>query len=414
MGPKEKLAALIEESKSLLAKQKAGTFTPDDADRAIELAKERDNLQEQIDKMDAAAKALGAFREPAQDREEEGQEPAAAKDLGSQFVNSAAYKQFKGHNDGRVAKGTPIEIRAIDREGSRFAGKLLTTTDSNPAPVRTGEVDDLVYRPERRLLDVITRGTTDLTWFEYRQIISKTNNAGIVPEATTSAPIDGTTVTNAAGGLKPLSSLVTKTAQAKAHTYADGMEVTNQELADDGIMRALINSTLAENLEIELENILLNGAGTDDEPAGILNTTGVLQQAFVTDAPTSIRKAITKLRTTSGAQIKGVLLNPEDDEAWDLLKDADGRYMFAGGPYSQGPATAWGFERIVSQSIPVGQALIGDFSTIHLLQKDPLEILAFNQHKDFAQRNLTYIRAELRALQLIRNAAKLAVVDLTA
>src|SRR5690606_6636289 len=111
-------------------------------------------------------------------------------------------------------------------------------------------------------------------------------------------------------------------------------------------------------------------------------TTGVLQQAFVTDMPTSIRKAITKLRTTSGANIRGVLLNPEDDEAWDLLKDSHGDWI-GNGPFGQGPGSAWGYERIVSQAIPVGQALIGDFSTIHLLQKDPLEILAFNQHKDF-------------------------------
>ena len=413
MGPKEKLAALIAESKALLAKQAAGNFTSEDADRAIELAKERDDLQTQIDKNEAAAKSLAAFHEPSQDSADEKPAAPAGKTLADSFLNSDGYKAFKAHNGGRVAKNTPIDIRSTDREGARFAGKLLTTTDSNPAAVRTGEVDDLVYRPERRLLDVITRGTTNLTWFEYRQIISKTNNAAIVPEATSSAPIDGTEVTEAAGGLKPLSSLATQLAEAKAYTYADGMEVTNQELADDGIMRSLINSTLAENLEIELENILLNGAGTSEEPAGILNTTGVLQQAFVTDMPTSIRKAITKLRTTSGANIRGVLLNPEDDEAWDLLKDSHGDWI-GNGPFGQGPGSAWGYERIVSQAIPVGQALIGDFSTIHLLQKDPLEILAFNQHKDFAQRNLTYVRAELRALQLIRNAARLAVVDLTA
>jgi hypothetical protein len=41
-----------------------------------------------------------------------------------------------------------------------------------------------------------------------------------------------------------------------------------------------------------------------------------------------------------------------------------------------------------------------------------MSVLAFNQHKDYAQRNLTYLRAEFRALQLIRQPAKLAVVSL--
>ena len=93
------------------------------------------------------------------------------------------------------------------------------------------------------------------------------------------------------------------------------------------------------------------------------------------------------------------------------MKNLQGDYM-GNGPFNMGPGSAWGYERIVSQAVPVGQAILGDFRTVHLLQKDPLEILAFNQHKDYAQRNLTYIRAELRALQLVRNPARLCVVDL--
>src|SRR5690606_12623873 len=162
-----------------------------------------------------------------------------------------------------------------------------------------------------------------------------------------------------------------------------------------------IDPTLAENLEIALEYYLLNGDSDaeTEQPDGILNTSGVLQQDFESNIVTTVRKAITRLQTTSGTTIQGVLFNPEDDEAWDLFTDANGRF-FSGGPFGTGPRTAWGYERIVCPVIPVGTALIGDFSTIHLLDYEPLSILAFNQHKDYAQRNLTYIRAELRAVQL--------------
>ena len=61
-----------------------------------------------------------------------------------------------------------------------------------------------------------------------------------------------------------------------------------------------------------------------------------------------------------------------------------------------------------------GQAIVGDFKTIHLLTRSPIEILVFNQHKDYAQRNLNYVRAEMRAMQLFRAPGKLAVVDLAA
>lgn len=414
MDPKLKLAALNAEAAALRAKalNDASGFSEADANRVTEIVKERGELTTLIERQKSAAEALNFAVEAGdlQSSDEQAPAPRTSKSqtLGEAFVNSDVFKAFQKANPNGASKGTDIRLKASNL-GVRKVDPAPASTgvQGNARAVRTNEVDDLVYRPERRLLDLVTRGTTNTPWFQYRQIISKTNNAAIVAETLTGA---GTTP---ATGRKPLSTLTTQTADAKAFTYADGMEVTNQELADDGIMKALIDATLRENLEILTEDILLNGAGTADEPAGILNTTGVLQQAFVTDVPTTIRKAITKLRTTSGTTIRGVLLNPEDDETWDLLQDSQGRYL-GGGPFVGGPSTAWGYERINSQSVQVGQAIVGDFSTIHLLDLEALAIEAFNQHKDYAQHNLVYVRAEQRRVQLIRNAARLAIVDLTA
>lgn len=419
MDPKQKLEALAREAAELQKKAKSADFTEQDADRAEAIAKEHGEISALLARKEAATKALTglAFSEAEHDsREDAPQAAKATGTLGERFTASEAFKAFKTANPNGIADGAPISLKAAGIGPRRYAGKagLLTTGDTlKPSPTRLNDVEDLVYRPRRTLLDLITTGTTDSAFIQYRQIISKTNNAAIVPEATTSDPIDGETVTAEAGGLKPLSTIATQLASAQEYTYADGMEVTNHELADDGIIQTLIDSTLTENLDILIEDVLLNGSGTAGEPAGILNTTGVLQQAYATDMPTTIRKAITKLRTTSNAQIRGIVLNPEDNEAWDLLKDAEQRY-YGNGPFGAGPGTAWGYERVESQAIPVGQALIGDFKTIHLLTYAALAIQAFNQHKDFAQRNLVYVRAELRAMQLIRNAAKLCIVDLSA
>ncbi|MET4094571.1 phage major capsid protein [Arthrobacter sp. UYCu712] len=415
MDPVAKLAALNAEAAALRTKALGSpeSFTEADGARATEIAKERTEVSALIERAKSAAEALGfaADEAPLVSSDEQapaGNRRAKAMTLGEAFVNSDVYKSHQKENPNGASKGTDIRLKASGL-GIRKVdpAPVSSGTQGNSRAVRTNEVDDLVNRPERRLLDLITTGTTNLPWFQYRQIISKTNNAALVNEAVTS------TGTTPATGLKPLSTLTTQTAEAKAYTYADGMEVTNQELADDGIMKALIDSTLRENLEILTESILLNGAGTADEPAGILNTSGVLQQAFVTDVPTTIRKAITKLRTTSGTTIRGVLLHPEDDETWDLLKDTQGRFL-GNGPFAGGPKTAWSYERIDSQALEVGQAIVGDFSTIHLLDLDALAIEAFNQHKDYAQHNLVYVRAEQRKVQLIRNAARLCVVDLTA
>lgn len=409
MTLKQKLAALAAEATNLRTKatDTPEEFTEQDSNRATELATEYNRVKGLIDQQDAATKALsGLVNTPSDDEHEQPEDHGTTKggSVGERFVKSSAYRDFRKAHPTGVGRETPISIKAQNVGPSRLEKAdtpLNTDATGNARPVRTNEVDDLVYRPEAAFLNLITHGTTALPWFQYRQVISKTNNAKIVPEAKSNS---GST------SLKPLSKLTTKTADAKAHTYADGMEVTNQELSDDGIIQTLIDSTLTSNLELAVENTVLNGAGNEDEPAGLFNLSGTLQQDFNTDVPTTLRKAITKLRNNS-ASIQAVLLHPEDDETWDLLKDSNDRYL-GGGPFATAPPTAWGNQRLTSQALEPGTAVIGQFSTAQLLMLEALTILAFNQHKDYAQRNLTYVRAELRATQLFREPAKLCIVDL--
>lgn len=401
MNIKELLAKLLTERDALLA-QAAAPEGLDEAgtQRATEIATEHARLTALLTAQEAARTALASIptveiHEP----EGPGEQPAAGT-LGQRFTASAAYREFLAEHPHGIGQGVPVNIKSpsmaatINREGM------------GSDKVQPAWTDDLVYRPEKTLLDLIYTGTTNESYLPYRQVISKSNEASIVAEAKTDAGTDE------AGGLKPISTLATQPADAKVYDYADGAIITNQELADDGAMASVIDGMLTDNLYTEIERVLLNGTGTGLEPKGLLHTTGVQQQAFATDVPTTIRKAITKL-SLIGTRIQAVVLNPEDDEAWDLFKDADGRYLGAG-PFAQGPATAWSYQRVASQAVKVGQALLGDFSTIQLLIRQGLAIEVFNQHKDYAQRNLNYVRAELRAMQLFRAPARMCVADLTA
>ncbi|MFF7683168.1 phage major capsid protein [Microbacterium sp. NPDC007973] len=415
MNLKEKLKALLKEAAELQAK-KADDLTEDDVARIPALTAEIADTKSKIDAQEAAAEALKSA--VAEDQHQETPEvPAgrtkargeAPRTLGAGFVGSEAMKAFRENHPNGVSKGNPINI-----EARRFASKgdsvravkapLNTIDNGDTTPTRLPGIEDVTYRRPNTLLDLITVGTTDAAWLEYRQLVSTTNNASIVPEAQT---------TNSAANLKPISGLSTRTADAKAHTYADGIEATTQELNDDGAMTSLIDGILSQNLRDEIERIVLSGDDANGEPNGILNTTGVLQQAFSTDMVTSIRKGKTLLRETSNTIPQAVLLNPEDDEAFDLLKDGNDRYL-GNGPFGTGPSTAWAVPRIASAAMPKGQALMGDFRAFQLLIFEALSILAFNQHKDYAQRNLVYVRAELRALQMFRQPAKLAVIDIEA
>jgi HK97 family phage major capsid protein len=401
MTREEKLKQLLAEAAEL---EKKSELSEEELKHAEDIATKAETLSAAIEKSKDVAAKLKHLA-PADEAHED--EPVG-KTIGERFVKSAEMKQFRAaHPHGAESKSTPIDIVVKNLSTKADPAPLNTGANGDLQPTRLPGIDDLTYRQPNTLLDLITTGTTQSPWLQYRQLISVTNNASIVGEAKT------TSGTDAAGGLKPLSTLTTKTADAKAFTYADGIEATNQELADDGALSALIDGVLTQNVREDIERVVLNGAGTADEPAGILNTTGVLNQAFVTDPVTSVRKSKTLLQTTSQTTAQAILLNPEDDEALDLLKDTTGRF-FGAGPFNAGPTSLWGVPRVVSTVLPVGIAIIGDFSQVQLLIYEALSILVFNQHKDYAQRNLSYVRAELRALQLIRQPAKLAIVHLAA
>lgn len=410
MDPKLELEQLATERETLLTKANDNTLTEADVDRASEVAKRIDELNAIVAKRDKATQALkgalatGGKAPVANTAKEVGDagrdtDNAAPTSYGRAYVKS---DEMRAHREAHPlgVSGKPVSIKSVE------LGGFVEKAEGDPSPITTalpGAIQyqrqpgilDLTYPKPLTLLDIITRGTTESAYVEYRQLVARTNNAATVAE----------------GGLKPLSQLTTAVAQAAAHVIADGFKVTNQELQDDGIIASLIDSTLTRNVWEKIEDKVLNGSGNNDL-RGILNTTGVLQQAFATDAVTTIRKAMTALRKTSSASVQGVLMNPDDDEALDLLQDDMGRY-YGNGPFGSGPNTIWGRPRIVSEKIPVGTAVAGEFTTINLLERSGLSIEAFNQNEDDARHNLTYIRAEVREMLIIREPAKLAVIDLT-
>ncbi|MFT8650534.1 MAG: phage major capsid protein, partial [Bifidobacterium psychraerophilum] len=417
MNLKAQLKAALDEVKKIATKaqDEKRDFTDDEIKQIGELRTKADDLAAKIkaaDEAQASIKSMLAQAKPLEEGKPADHQDIAhvveGKTLGERFVKSAAYQAFRKNYPSGVGKDTPISIKAehIGHVSLKADPNPLNTTDNaNLLPQRLPGIDDLTYRWPTNILDLITNGVASSPLLQYRQLVSITSNAGTTAESKT------TSGTDKAGGLKPLSTLTTQTKNASAYTYADGIEVTNQELSDDGALTALIDGILRQNLMLEMERVVLDGAGTDDEPAGILNTTGVLQQAFATDAITTIRKAKTLLRTSSQTQAQAIVLNPEDDEAFDLAQDTQKRY-YGNGPFGVGPQTIWGIPRVVSTRIPVGTAIMGDFSQVQMLNLEPTSVLVFNQHKDYAQRNLSYVRAECRCLQLIRQPAKLAILAL--
>ncbi len=417
MDPFKKRDELRAEAKALrdaLAAENR-SMTAEEAERVKALNVELTEVEAKCSDIEAQTKALAAFVNLEGERsDEEGPTAKGTKGIGEMFVESAAYKAWAKDHPSGVGQGSNISIKAGRVGALQELKTLLTSPLGHAQPMRYPTVD-LAPAAQPTFLDLITRGQADGA-FEYLQITAVTNNAAIVPEATSSAVIGAGEgqVTAAAGGLKPTSSLSTNLADAKPVTYADGYEATNQMLRDAKAIATYLNARLGQNIRLVVEDKLLNGSGENGEPLGLVETSGVLQQDFATDFMVSVRKAITQLQKVPGfMRISGVVVSPDDDEAWDLKQDDNHRYIGAG-PFASGIKTAWGYPRIVSTKVPTGTAVVGDLSTIALLDVDGLSIEAFNQHKDFAQRNLTYVRAELRAEQAIFEPARLCLVSTSA
>ena len=150
-------------------------------------------------------------------------------------------------------------------------------------------------------------------------------------------------------------------------------------------------------------------------PKGLLNTTGVQAGKYsktgdeAMNLVKEIRRSLTKLRKV-GAAANAILINPEDAEKIDLLQDTTNRF-FGNGPWGTGPTTVWGRPLVECEQVAAGKVIVGDFKQLALLDRSGLSVEIFNQHKDYASRNLVYVRAELAAAQVIWRPSNFVVLE---
>src|SRR5690606_39836012 len=187
------------------------------------------------------------------------------------------------------------------------------------------------------LRQLVTNGTTQSDSIEYVRVTGVTNNAAPVPEATSAAPIDGTTVTNAAGGLKPESGLAVQRVSTPVRTIAHWIPVTKRALSDAAQMMTLIDSFLEYGLEEELEDQMIAGDGTGENFEGLANVSGVQTQAWDATGTgedmqrlRTLRKAKTKVFTVGRSNPNAYLLHPSDVESIDLSVNGNADFYFGG------------------------------------------------------------------------------------
>ncbi|MEV0726011.1 phage major capsid protein [Micromonospora purpureochromogenes] len=409
------------------AESEGRDLTGDERERVQEAVKAAAGIKARIDQAKADAEltaqigdlgdGLALLPDSAKSRDGVGGDgsalwtPRKGETLGQAFAKSDQLRALlKQYPNGRiperaVVNSTPFGAKALVTGGSDTSGGALVQNDYRGLAVGM----DLFQRP-LTIRNLVTNGTTTSDTVEYVRVTATTNNASPVAESTTTADPGAMT---AANGVKPESAMTLAKVTETVKTIAHWLPATTRALSDAGQVRTLIDTFLRYGLEEELEDQMVNGAGTGENFMGIANVSGTQSQAWDTNVLTTTRKARTLVRTVGRSTPTAYVMNPADWEAIDLLQDNENRYYF-GGPMRLGQPTLWGLPVVESEAVPVGTAYVGDWRKAVLWDREQASITVSNSHANFFIRNMVAILAEMRAAFGVLQPSAFVEIDMSA
>jgi HK97 family phage major capsid protein len=411
---KEKLNELLLAAQAICgaAEKEKRDFTDDEREKVGQLLADAAKLREQIKQAegDAAMRQavldMGAGVELAERPKQDpgrGAPAGRGKSIGQQFVEAPAFVEWMK----RVAPGgrIPDGARGLNSPGIMFKD-LLTGADPTSAGAFVQTDYTGIYEPLGRypltVLALINRRTTTSDLVEFVRQTRKLQAAAPTPEANVKIP---TGATGEITGEKPQGGMTFEKVQAAVKTIPVWVAATKRALSDVGELRGLIDQELRDDIAEEFEDQILNGDGVGENFTGIMNTAGVLTQAFNADILTTTRQAVTTLEVTGLAAPTAWVFHPTDWETIELLRDSDGRFYY-GGPAVQGPRQLWGYPVVKSHAKTQGSAIIADWRKAIIWDRQSTTISVSDSHSDFFIRNLVAILAEMRsAFGLIRPSA---------
>jgi HK97 family phage major capsid protein len=283
---------------------------------------------------------------------------------------------------------------AVQAAGGSFGVKaLLSGTIDVPNMIE----QSIVQNPQAptTFLDLIRdrRQIQGTNTFSYLKQTARTHNAAPVADA----------------ALKPTSVYTVAEIEDRVRVVAHLSEaIPERYFADHRELQRFLESEMRAGLLAALESQVANGSGTGENMTGILNTSGTTAVAFATNTLTTARKAVTALRNL-GEQPTAWVLNPADDEAFDLLREdgATGGFLL-----DQGEAL-WRIPRVTSAKVPAGQAILADWRQARLVIREDNQLAADRSGDNFTH-NLVQLRLEGRYGFAVLRPQAFAVVDLTA
>jgi len=329
--------------------------------------------------------------------------PNAAKSWGQLVVESEQYKSHNGLTMPSV--DVKIGLERAAREGKALPTgykALYSTTDGTGGalvqPQFFSDVVDIARQRPRSVMELVNVLPTISDTVEYVRMVTRTNNAAVVPE-----------FTGGNFGLKPESTITFDKISAAVKTIATWVGASRQILQDAPRLRGTIDTELQYMVEITLEDQILNGDGTGSNFLGILNTSGIQTRVMHAATPVgrdqlttdtradTLRRAITDIRLAF-YQPDAIVLNPADAEKIELSKATTNEYINTQfqvfDPVAQ---RLWRVPVVETPAITSNTALVGAFRMGATLWDRLATEIRVGEPNDYFLRNAVAILAELRA-----------------
>jgi HK97 family phage major capsid protein len=227
-------------------------------------------------------------------------------------------------------------VRAMPRNGTKAlaSGQQTTSTIMATEIVATG-------RPAQSLLDVLPARLVAPSYSFLRQS-ARTNNAAPVAE----------------GGTKPTSVVSVTEVENRLRVVAHLSEqIPHYLLGDNDQLEKFVRDELIWGLRKAVENEVIAGDGTGEHFTGILNTSGVLVQAFATNALTSVRKGLTTL-DVAGYEAGVIVLSAGDWETIELAVASTNAIEHMSLPIDPVARRLWGVPVVLNQGLGAKTGLV--------------------------------------------------------
>jgi HK97 family phage major capsid protein len=353
---RERKAALLDESGKLHSKAVSGELSDADFKRIDALEgelKEASNAIEAADAAQARMKVLSG----------ESPESKATRDpLSETFVRQVGAQGLPGAKS--VFSGSGSVALALDPVGAIVGSPFGRQGVANlVAQAQLGESDQ----------------------YSYLRQSSRTNNAAAVP----------------IGETKPTSVYELERVTGQVVTLAHLSEpIAKQWLADIGNLQDFISAEMTSGLQVALGGFLLHGS-SEPEVSGILNTTGVRDQAYGDDLLATCRSAVTTLQE-NGEQPSAWAFNPRDWQRIEQVRDDQNRYLYGGMPQGRPGQQLFGLPAEIDVNLDEGTGLLADWSTVRVLARQPVTV-DWSESGSLFEKNEVRFRCEARVgLALIR------------